>query len=91
MTDAATFWDKIAPKYAKDPISDVASYEYTLGRTLSYLTEDDSVLQLGCGTGSTALHFAPHVRDIVGADISSGMIDIAKTRAAQIGVTNTDF
>ena len=51
MTDAATFWDKIAPKYAKDPINDVASYEYTLGRTLSYLTEDDSVLELGCGTG----------------------------------------
>ena len=91
MTDAATFWDKIAPKYAKDPISDVASYEYTLGRTLSYLTEDDSVFELGCGTGSTALHFAPHVRDIVGTGLSSGMIDIAKTRAAQIRVTNTDF
>jgi hypothetical protein len=29
MTDAATFWDKIAPKYAQDAIKDMAAYEYT--------------------------------------------------------------
>jgi len=51
MTDAVTFWDKVAPKYAKDPISDVASYEYTLDRTASYLSPDNRVLELGSKTG----------------------------------------
>jgi hypothetical protein len=44
MTDTAKFWNKVAPKYAKDPISDMAAYEYTLGRTKSYLHEDAGVL-----------------------------------------------
>ncbi|MEL6961015.1 MAG: class I SAM-dependent methyltransferase [Pseudomonadota bacterium] len=79
MNDA-TFWDKVAPKYAKDPIKDMAAYEYTLGRTQSYLNADDRVLEIGCGTGSTALLLAPHVREIVGADVSPGMIDIAKAK-----------
>ena len=91
MTDAVTFWDKVAPKYAKDPISDVASYEYTLDRTASYLSPDNRVLELGCGTGPTALHFAPLVREIVGTDISQGMIDIAKGRAKDAGIANADF
>ncbi len=75
--DNAAFWDKIAPKYATDPIKDMESYEYTLGRTKSYLSADDRVLEIGCGTGSTALLIAPHVREIVGTDVSPGMIRIA--------------
>ncbi|SLN54546.1 class I SAM-dependent methyltransferase [Pseudooctadecabacter jejudonensis] len=82
MNDAA-FWDKIAPKYAQDPIKDMAAYEYTLGRTKSYLTTDDHVLEIGCGTGSTALTIAPHVRNITGTDVSPGMIAIANEKAAQ--------
>jgi len=76
MNDAA-FWDKIAPKYATDPIKDMEAYEYTLGRTQSYLKADDRVLEIGCGTGSTALLIAPQVREIVGTDVSPGMIGIA--------------
>lgn len=91
MTDAATFWNKVAPKYAKDPISDIAAYEYTLGRTRSYLKADDRVLELGCGTGSTALQLADCVREFVGTDLSQGMIDIAREKAADQGIDNTDF
>lgn len=78
--DATRFWDKIAPKYAQDPIKDIEAYEYTLGRTLSYLGKDDRVLELGCGTGNTAVQIAPHVREIVGTDISPAMTDIARDR-----------
>lgn len=91
MTNAANFWDKIAPKYAQDPIKDMAAYEYTLGRTKSYLGADDRVLELGCGTGSTALMLAPHVREIVGTDISPKMIEIAEGKARDGGMHNTDF
>ncbi len=91
MLDAAKFWDKIAPKYAKDPIGDMAAYEYTLGRTKSYLAASDRVLELGCGTGSTALLLAPHVREMVGTDISQGMIDIARTKAKADAIDNIEF
>ena len=82
MTDAM-FWDKIAPKYAQDPIADQAAYDYTLGRTRSYLKPDDKVLELGCGTGSTALLLAPHVGHLTATDFSAGMIAIAKAKPTE--------
>ncbi len=91
MTDAATFWDKIAPKYAQDPIKDMAAYEYTLERTKSYLNADDRVLEMGCGTGSTALKIASHVCKITGTDISPAMADIARNKAAAAGIRNAEF
>lgn len=87
----AAFWDKIAPKYAQDPIKDMAAYEYTLERTKSYLSADSRALELGCGTGSTALLLAPHVRQITGTDLSPGMVDIARTKANEQGIKNADF
>ncbi len=89
MVDSATFWDKVAPKYAESKIRDMAAYEYTLERTRSYLKESDAVLELGCGTGSTALLLAPDVRQITGTDISSQMIKIAQGKAQD--VPNADF
>ncbi|HCP81697.1 MAG TPA: class I SAM-dependent methyltransferase [Octadecabacter sp.] len=91
MKDAATFWDKIAPKYAQGPIKDMAAYEYTLERTKSYLNVDDRVLEMGCGTGSTALLIAPHVREIVGTDVSPAMIEIATSKASAAGIKNAKF
>ncbi len=91
MTTASAFWDKIAPKYAKDPIADVDAYEYTLGRTRSYLAHDDRVLELGCGTGSTALRLADAVEHIHATDFSPAMIDIAEQKARAEGITNINF
>ena len=52
MTDA-TFWDRIAPRYARRPVSDPDAYEATLARVKTYLSESDSALELGAGTGSS--------------------------------------
>ena len=89
MTDATKFWDKAAAKYALSPISDPAAYEYTTGRTRSYLKPTDQVLELGCGTGSTALLLAPDAGQITGMDISPAMIQIAQDKAQ--GVENVSF
>lgn len=78
-TDAA-FWDKIAPKYAKDAIGDPAAYEATLTQMRDLLAPDANVLELGCGTGSTALELAGGVGTYLGTDISPGMIDIARAK-----------
>ena len=77
MTDAA-FWDRIAPKYATQPISDPDAYEETLARVRTYLGADTRALELGCGTGSTALNLFKGTTSYIATDISSGMINIAK-------------
>ena len=88
---AAKFWNRIAAKYARDPVADEASYQYKLDRTASYLTPDMSVLEVGCGTGTTALIHAPRVASILATDFSSAMIDIARQKAKDAGTTNATF
>jgi ubiquinone/menaquinone biosynthesis C-methylase UbiE len=76
------FWDRIARKYAKDPISDQAGYERSLEHTRRYLKTSDSAFEFGCGTGTTALQLAPTVATYIGTDLSSEMIAIAREKAA---------
>lgn len=76
------FWDRAAKKYAADPIADLAGYERTLEATRSRLKRSDVVIELGCGTGTTALHLAPSVQRLVATDISPQMIAIAQAKAA---------
>ncbi|QDZ02022.1 class I SAM-dependent methyltransferase [Nitratireductor mangrovi] len=85
------FWDRLARKYAKDPITDMAGYEKTLGRTRTYLHAGDRVLEFGCGTGTTALKLAPHVGTYVATDISGEMIAIAREKATAGGEGRVDF
>lgn len=87
----ASFWDKRARKYAASPIADMAAYEYTRERTRSYLTASDTVLEIGCGTGSTALQLAPNAGHVIGTDVSSEMVRIAREKAEAEGITNTTF
>ncbi len=87
----ARFWDKIAEKYAASPVSDMAGYERTLARTANFLDEDYRVLEVGCGTGTTALKLAPHAAQITATDISSAMIEIAKKKAANEGTETVRF
>jgi ubiquinone/menaquinone biosynthesis C-methylase UbiE len=91
MSNAARFWDGIAEKYARSPIKDQKSYEYTLERTVSYLKPTDRVLELGCGTGSTALRLSGVVSEIMATDISTGMLAVGKRKAVEGNVTNLSF
>jgi predicted TPR repeat methyltransferase len=49
------------------------------------------VLEIGCGTGTTALHLAASVEHIHATDLSSGMLAIAQDKARQSGTQNVDF
>jgi len=84
MTDAS-FWDKAAKKYAKDPINDMAAYAETRDRMREVLQPHHRVLELGCGTGSTALELADRVERYIGTDVSPKMIEIAQSK--QSGAT----
>ncbi|MHA7773787.1 class I SAM-dependent methyltransferase [Roseibium sp. M-1] len=75
---SAGFWSRTARKYAASPIRNQAAYEKTLVRTIEHLGPEDSVLELGCGTGSTALQIAGNVRAYLATDFARGMIEIAE-------------
>jgi len=88
MPSAITFWDKAAPSYAKRTISDPDAYHTTLTRTIHHLSPTDRVLELGCGTGSTAMDLAPHVAHITATDISPAMIEIGREKVWSASVRN---
>jgi len=91
MQDATVFWDKVSAKYAKAPISNEEAYLFTLNKTRGYLSAEDHVLEVGCGTGSTALLLAENVREITASDISGKMIEIGKNKADAEGISNINF
>lgn len=88
---SAKFWDRIAKRYARQPVADEAAYEKKLEITRGYFRPDTQVLEFGCGTGSTAISHAPFVEHIRAIDISENMLKIARERAVAAGVANITF
>ncbi len=91
MINAATFWDKTAPGYAKRPIAEPDAYERTMQRTLDHISPQDHVLELGCGTGGTALRMATKAAHVTGSDISPAMIAFGEAAVKEQGVQNVRF
>lgn len=91
MAATARFWDRIAERYQRSPIKDEESYRTKLAMTREHLRPDMDVLEFGCGTGSTALVHAPHVRHLEATDLSETMLAIARRKAAEAGVGNVTF
>lgn len=89
MANDHKFWDRMAKRYAKSPVSDEAAYQEKLRKTKAVLTPDSKVLEFGCGTGSTAIILAPEVSDYLATDISSEMLGIARGKAR--GIDNLRF
>ena len=91
MDKSAKFWDNLAERYSKKPIADEAAYQKKLDVTREYLRPGMDVLELGCGTGSTAIMHAPYVKHIHAIDISSKMIDIAQGKVDAEKIENITF
>jgi len=88
---SARFRDRIAARYATRPVPDRAVYEEKLRLTRELLGPGDRVLEIGCGTGTTALAHPPHVAHVLATDISAAMIAIAGEKAAEAGAANATF
>ena len=86
-----TFWDRIARKYAKSTIANIPAYEQTLDHVRRHLRATDTVLEVGCGTGSTALLLAASVARYKGTDFSSEMIAIAREKLADTPLDGLTF
>ena len=91
MTETSAFWDKVAERYSKKPVADEAAYQRKLAITRDYFEPEMEVLEIGCGTGSTALVHAPYVKHILATDVSPKMIEIAKGKAAAENIENVTF
>jgi len=91
ITSDARFWDRSSRKYARSGIADPNGYERTLERARAHLQPGDSVLELGCGTGTTALRLANGVRSYLATDISGGMIAIANEKLAVESIPALSF
>jgi ubiquinone/menaquinone biosynthesis C-methylase UbiE len=85
------FWDRIAPKYARKPVDDPDAYEQKLALAASLLRSGDRVLEIGCGTGTTALRLAPVVTHYTATDGSRRMIGIAEDKLGPEAPANVAF
>jgi ubiquinone/menaquinone biosynthesis C-methylase UbiE len=88
---AQPFWDRIAPKYARKPVDDPGAYQQKLRLVASLLRPQDSVLEIGCGTGTTALHLARHVTRYTATDGARAMIGIAEAKLGPDAPANVTF
>jgi len=58
---------------------------------LAHPKPGDLVLDVATGTGNTAFALAPHVRRVVGVDVTRAMLDQARRVAAERGILNVDW
>jgi 2-polyprenyl-3-methyl-5-hydroxy-6-metoxy-1,4-benzoquinol methylase len=91
MRKSDKFWDRKAEGYANSPISDQDTYQKKLNQTQAILSPDMRILEFGCGTGTTAVHHAPHVLHIDAIDISQNMIEIGRRRSGESNIDNITF
>ena len=91
MAESEKFWNKTAERYAKSPVSNEATYQQKLAETQSFFTPNMRTLEFGCGTGTTAVHHAPHVQHIDAIDISENMLEIGRGKAREARVENITF
>lgn len=87
---SAAFWDRMARRYANMSMRNPADYEKTLNLIRAYLGPDDRVLELGCGTGTTALRLAAAVGQYIASDYSAQMIAIADQKRSEAMVENLE-
>ncbi|MDX5401003.1 MAG: class I SAM-dependent methyltransferase, partial [Rhodobacterales bacterium] len=55
------FWNRVAQRYAARPLTNPAADEAMLTDAASRLSPQHRVLEIGCGTGGTAIRLAQGV------------------------------
>ncbi|OEU86640.1 methyltransferase [Streptomyces abyssalis] len=81
--DVATYYARFRRGYPAGVLEDL--------RETFQLTPDDTVLDLGCGTGQLAVPLASRVRHVVGMDPEPDMLRLAAETSARHGVTNASW
>ncbi len=94
-TEQATEWQEIWERQgAVDRVIDIGRsvYNWFFRPVLSgYLNPDSTMLELGCGRASLSLSVAPHIKKLVGLDISESAARQAAAFAKQEHIENATF
>jgi ubiquinone/menaquinone biosynthesis C-methylase UbiE len=85
------FWNLIASKYAASPIAEKAAYQNKIEKLKTYLSPEDIVLDIGCGTGTQCNDLANNVKHVTGIDISNKLLAIAEKRKVEREIKNAEF
>lgn len=91
MAADPSFWNNLAEKYAKQPVELPQAFERKIGITSNLMKPTDTLLEVGCGTGSLALRLAPFAAHIHALDLSNEMVRIARGKVSSQGFGNIAF
>jgi 2-polyprenyl-3-methyl-5-hydroxy-6-metoxy-1,4-benzoquinol methylase len=91
MSKLEEFWDGSSKNYDKTEERFEYIHKKSRENTKRFLKDSDTVLDYGCGTGTTSCQFSSLVKSIHAIDISSKMIAISKEKAALGKIENVNF
>lgn len=87
------FWDLKAESFdhtKRNESSELAKRVVDILNTENMLS-NNSILDIGGGTGRYAIPFAQNAKSVTVTDISTNMLEIAKNNAVNVKITNIDF
>lgn len=64
---------------------------YKIAKDFSGVTEEDTVLDLFCGSGTISMYLAKSAKKVIGIEIDKCAVDNAKENAELNGIKNIDF
>ncbi|RYG24585.1 class I SAM-dependent methyltransferase [bacterium] len=86
MSQWQAFFDAHAPHYDANPFTQYTQAEIDFLLSLFALPTGSSILDVGCGTGRHAVELAKRGYRVTGIDLSEGMLNVARAKAAVEGV-----
>lgn len=91
MDNSEKFWDRQAKDFTDQEQHTRLDENKDFITTLKYLSPQATVLDYGCATGIIANAIADKVKAVRAIDISSKMIEIAKTKARERNIGNVNY
>jgi len=92
LDEHAARFDEIAAEYDENKTGEYNEcVRLVVEHATRGLSGDETVLDLATGTGAIALAVADSAGRVVGRDISEGMLEQAREKAADRGVSNVEF
>ena len=89
---SSRFWDKRSKVFDEQVLSVYENaYKKTIKRSIPFLKPEDTMLEIGCGTGNATIPLSQYVKKITAIDISEEMMLKAAEKAREEGRENITF